>query len=185
MQQFKIGDTVVVVDTGRTYTSFHAQADHMGLSDYLTRGARQGDVGTVVAVAKHIDDDTRTLCAVQVTGGQFLINQVGLAAVPNTTRKLKDNWSIPCTNEAQYDKARALLILLGYTFKDSYDSSYSSLCTSRHIAGGVTLGNVHRDHHFEDIMDFMIFHLDAQIELKLAIAEKKAELAALELKLAA
>lgn len=91
---------------------------------------------------------------------------------------LKDNWSITCSNATQYEGMKALLQKLGYTFEedDQYVGFYSTVCSSDMTIGGVTQGHIcPQDTHFEDIMDFLVFHLGAENIVAIQLEAKRAQ----------
>lgn len=82
--------------------------------------------------------------------------------------QLKDNWSIVCNDATQYEGMKALLQMLGYTFQedDYYSSDYTTICTEDFGDGLLTQGGATtpEDNHFENIVDFLVFHYEAQEE---------------------
>lgn len=102
----------------------------------------------------------------------------------STQVALKDNWSITCRTAAQYEGMKTLLIKLGYTFEehDRYDALYTTVCSSDITEGGATQGfGIHpEDNHFGNMIDFLVFFYGAESEFAVQIAEKRAQIDALE-----
>lgn len=95
---------------------------------------------------------------------------------------LKDNWSISCTSATQYEGMKTLLQKLGYTFEadDEYMGIYTTVCSSDWVVGGVTQGHIYpQDDHFDNIMDFVVFHLGAETEVAIQFEAKRAQLEAI------
>ncbi|QNR53941.1 hypothetical protein phiK7A1_153 [Pseudomonas phage phiK7A1] len=96
---------------------------------------------------------------------------------------LKDNWSISCSNATQYEGMKALLQKLGYTFEedDEYDAQYTTVCSSDFTKSGVTQGYVcySEYNHFENVMDFLVFHLGAEHEVVVQLEAKRAQIEAI------
>lgn len=92
--------------------------------------------------------------------------------------QLKDNWSIECKDPAQYAGMKAMLQFLGYTFEqsDSYSAFYPLVTSSDVFEGGVTQGRVEEEYHFETVLDFLVFHFNAQDDFLDALNAKRAEL---------
>lgn len=97
---------------------------------------------------------------------------------------LKDNWSIVCDNVAQYEGMKTLLQMLGYTFPvdDYYSSDYSTVCVDGFSAGGITQGrnDPPDEFHFHTVVDFLVFHYDAQAEADTNIALLRERLACID-----
>lgn len=98
--------------------------------------------------------------------------------------QLKDNWSISCNGAAQYEGMKTLLQKLGYTFAqgDEYEAGYSTVCSSDEREGGVTQGyNYYTSYtHFDNIMDFLVFHLGAESDVAVQIELRRAQIATIE-----
>lgn len=97
---------------------------------------------------------------------------------------LKDNWSISCNTAAQYEGMKTLLQKLGYTFEadDEYEEKYTTVCSSDMTTGGVTQGYSFYSsyNHFEDIMDFLVFHLGAETVVAVQLEAKRAQFDAIK-----
>lgn len=99
---------------------------------------------------------------------------------------LKNDWSIDCADVAQYEGIKKLLQILGYTFEqyDRYSADYSTICSSDHTLGGVTQAHGEEEHHFTNILDFLVFHYEAEGEagvlLHEAILAQRIELAQMD-----
>lgn len=84
----------------------------------------------------------------------------------------KDNWSVVC-GAAQYEGMKAILLMLGYTFDedDEYDEFYPLIVSDDNPAGFAlcTQGVEPEEHHFENIMDLLVFLVDGHDAVQKAL----------------
>lgn len=104
-----------------------------------------------------------------------------------TVVELKSNWTIACEDAAQYEKLKTILFALGYSFQadDRYEPSYAFVCSSDWVEGGVTQSLKQELNHFENIMDFLVFHAEAHEQVAVVLEGRREELKKLDAALVA
>jgi hypothetical protein len=89
MTKFKVGDTVLVVSPGNTYTTYDVMFNKLGfrntgMNDIFSKG----QTAVVFAVEKHPDSGITLLALEKADGAQSLISAQGVTKVISTPSQL-------------------------------------------------------------------------------------------------
>ena len=94
--KFKIGQRVVVVDDGKTYSTYEEMAKLMGLENWKKENELpNGSEAVIVNVKPHISWSNEILYGIQIDNGkQVIIHEDGLELV----KQLPSQWYVKCTD---------------------------------------------------------------------------------------
>lgn len=78
---FCVGDSVIVSDNGKTYSSYEVLYEQFGFSKacwHKHRVHENGTFGTIVSIKKHPIEDANVCCVLSAEGVYFMIGENGL-----------------------------------------------------------------------------------------------------------
>ena len=89
MAKFKVGDTVLVENSGNTYTSYDKMFNKLGFRNTVINGTfDKGQTAVVFAVEKHPDSGITLLALEKADGAQSLVGAEGVTKVISAPSQL-------------------------------------------------------------------------------------------------